>query len=379
MLITRLFHTIPSEGRTSMEVYASELAAALHRVAEPDVKVLDFFPQQAQWLTRALNVPGLRDVRRYWARYAEYQWQARGNDGDVNHIIDHGYAHLAFSLDPGRTIVTFHDYVVLKLKERAFPISSYPRFTTMLGHRLSLTAIRRVSRVIAVSHAALNDFLHHVDYDPARVRVVHEGVSSRFSRYQREWPGSSTAEAEMEPTVRILHVGHCGPYKNIEGILRCIPMIARRLGSPVQFVKVGAPFSPEQKALIGRLGIGDSILHLGMVPASDLPRIYAESHVLLFPSFYEGFGLPVLEAMACGTPVVASNVGALPEVVGDTGLLADPTDHVSLVEAVVQVVTQPSLKATLQQRGLERARQFTWEKTARETLAVYREVYEETH
>jgi glycosyltransferase involved in cell wall biosynthesis len=130
-------------------------------------------------------------------------------------------------------------------------------------------------------------------------------------------------------------------------------------------------------ALISRLRIGDRVRHLGMLPAEELPRVYRAADLLLMPSFYEGFGLPVLEAMACGTPVVASDGGSLPEVVGDAGLLAAPTDIDGLVGAAVRVLTDPQLRDDLRRRGIDRARAFTWDRTAAATSAVYKSVYEE--
>jgi len=179
--------------------------------------------------------------------------------------------------------------------------------------------------------------------------------------------------------MRILHVGHCGIYKNIEGILRSIPLLVARLGPQVVFVKVGGPFTRSQLALIDRLGIEQHVQHLGMIPAADLPGVYAGADLLLMPSLHEGFGLPALEAMACGTPVIASNQGSLPEVVGDAALLVEPNDVEQIAAAAERLLTDARLRADLRKKGLKRARTFTWERTARETLAVYQQVYEENH
>jgi glycosyltransferase involved in cell wall biosynthesis len=226
--------------------------------------------------------------------------------------------------------------------------------------------------VIAVSDSSRKDFLRFTDYPPERVRVVPNGVSEHFQP-----PTGPPRTPPESGQARILHVGHCGPYKNVEGILQALPLISRRMGTPVVFNKVGGAFTDGQRTLIGRLGIADQVRHVGTVPLADLPRMYAAADVLLLPSLYEGFGLTALEAMACGTPVVASDAGSLPETVGDAGLLVAPTDVEAIADAVVRVVTDAPLRVALRQRGLERARSFTWERTARETLAVYREIFEE--
>jgi glycosyltransferase involved in cell wall biosynthesis len=175
----------------------------------------------------------------------------------------------------------------------------------------------------------------------------------------------------------ILQVGHSGPYKNVEAILCVLPIIQKRIGRPVELLKVGGPFTSVQLQLIERLGIGDRVRFLGAVDVSNLLAAYTKADLLLMPSLYEGFGLPALEAMACGTPVVVSNKGSLPEVVGEAGLYVEPTDFEGIADAVARVLTEPQLRAQMRARGLKQAANFSWERTARETLAVYREVFEE--
>jgi glycosyltransferase involved in cell wall biosynthesis len=368
-MLVRLFHTLASEGRTSMEVYARQLAAALPGVANG--LTVDHWRVSGRLRGAASRLGPLAPLAGYVDRYGLYQWCVRGKDADVNHVVDHGYGHLGFSLNPRRTVVTFHDAVLLKLEARELPTDTYPRIS-ILGHKLSLRAITRVARVITPSESSRSDFLRFTDYRPDQVRVVPQGVSDQF----RPLGDADDGTRSREP-VRLLHVGHCGPYKNIEGILRALPRIRRRLAAPVVLTKVGGQFNPGQRALIRQLGIDDAVHHVGAIPLDDLVRTYARGDVLLTPSLYEGFGMTALEAMACGTPVVASNVGSLPDVVGDAGLLVPPTDIEAIADAVVRVVTDRELRDTLRQRGLERARSFTWERTARETLAVYREIHEE--
>ena len=250
--------------------------------------------------------------------------------------------------DPGCTVETIHDAMLQKIRGREIP-----------KDLLRLTSIRE-----------------------ERVRVVPNGVSERFLRADAgEDRGAAFPAARSRPAgspangpLRILHVGHCAPYKNIETILRAIPAICRRLGVPVLLVKVGGPFTRDQRTLIGQLGLEDRVEYLGTVPLEDLPGVYGRADLLLMPSLHEGFGLPALEAMACGTPVVVSNRGSLPEVVGDAGLLVEPHDIEGIARAAERLTTDPALRTDLIRRGRERARAFTWERTARETLAVYQEV-----
>jgi len=363
----RLLHTIPSEGRTSSEVYANELGRALRPLLdEPDV-LRDWYPRDRLAAGPPHPVPA---VVRYAQRYLAYQWSVRRGDESIDHIVDHGYGHLAFSLDGRRTVVTVHDTILLKLAAGELP-GPRPRWT-ILGHRVSLRGIRRVARVLTDSEATRNDFLRFTGSDPARVVTVPLGISPHF----QPGPDPDQQGAATRP-LRILHVGHTGFYKNIEGILRAISPISRTVGRPVLFVKAGTPFTAEQRQLIGELGIGPQVEHLGMVPEAQLPGVYRGADLLLMPSWHEGFGLPALEAMACGTPVVVSDRGSLPEVVGEAGLIVNPQDDVQVVYGVVRALTDGRLRAEQRQRGLDRVRNFTWERTARQTLAQYRAVEQE--
>jgi glycosyltransferase involved in cell wall biosynthesis len=128
-----------------------------------------------------------------------------------------------------------------------------------------------------------------------------------------------------------------------------------------------------------RLGLENHMHFMGFVPEDDLPALYNGADLFAFPSLYEGFGLPVLEAMACGTPVITSNVSSLPEVAGNAALLVDPYNVDELAGAIRRILSDPALAADLRARGLERARQFSWERTAQETLEVYRNVLQQTH
>jgi glycosyltransferase involved in cell wall biosynthesis len=362
----RLLHTIPSEGRTSSEVYANQLGRALRPLLDDSDVLRDWYPDDRLAAGAPRPVPAML---RYAQRYLAYQWSVRDGEGTIDHIVDHGYGHLAFSLDGRRTVVTVHDTILLKLAAGELP-GPRPRWT-ILGHRVSLRGIGRVARVLTSSEATRQDFLRFTGSDPARVVTVPLGISPYFQPGPDRGPDPDGVATRP---LRILHVGHTGFYKNIEGILRAIPPISRTVGRPVVFVKAGTPFTAEQRQLIGELGIGTRVEHLGMVPEAQLPEVYREADLLLMPSWHEGFGLPALEAMACGTPVVVSDRGSLPEVVGEAGLIVNPQDDVELVYGVVRALTDGRLRAELRQRGLDRVRSFTWERTARQTLAQYRAV-----
>ena len=173
----------------------------------------------------------------------------------------------------------------------------------------------------------------------------------------------------------ILHVGTIEPRKNLSTLVRAYARLRREHRLTPELVLAGEPgwmYQPTVR-LVEELGLRNSVHFIGRVPAAELPAVYSAADLLVFPSLYEGFGLPPLEAMTCGTPVVASNVSSLPEVVGDAGLLVDPRDETALAEAMFRALTDTDLRQQMRERGLQRAKGFSWERCARETLAVYAE------
>jgi glycosyltransferase involved in cell wall biosynthesis len=175
----------------------------------------------------------------------------------------------------------------------------------------------------------------------------------------------------------LLSVGSLEPGKNRERLLQAFARLQARGLKHALVVAGQRAWRYEGEApLARRLGLADSVRFLGHVPQADLPALYSAADLFVFPSLYEGFGLPALEALACGTPVVASNVSALPEVVGDAALQVSPLDVEALADAMERLLRDDRLRSDLRERGLERAAQFSWEKAARQTAEVYHRVVE---
>lgn len=347
----RLFKAFPDLYRKSMEVYSDSLEVALRLQLDPADSVMSYSPEGAHLAPR---------LARYWSQYVGYQLQAPRVQRDINHVIDHAYGHLLYSLDPTKTVVTFHDAIALKTRVN-------------LIQRYNLSGIRRAAVVLCDSEAARRDFLHLCEYPPERVRVIYLGVNENFFKSP---DGNPKQRLGLSPGRTLLHVGHSKSYKNIPALLHVLSILTRSLRMDVQLLKVGGRFVPDQEKLARQLGVSDKIVHLGIVPQERLPEVYRCADLLLYPSWDEGFGLPVLEAMASGIPVVASNRGSLPEIIGDAGLLVDPSDYEGMAKTVADVLEQQPLRGRLSEAGLKRARLFTWVKTAQQTLQVYRKVYE---
>lgn len=255
---------------------------------------------------------------------------------------------------PGALVATLHDANHLALKED-YGLGRQAYYRLIVGPRA------RTSRaLITVSEFSRRELARHLDLNPFRLQVIPQGVDPRFA------PPAPEAVAQLKarlglPAEFALTVGNAKPFKNLSLLVR----IAQAL--PLPLVVLAGPEARE-------LGFPPSSRILDEVPEALLPTLYGAARMLLFPSTYEGFGLPALEAMACGCPVVAAHAGSLPEVVGDAGLLLEPHDEAGWAEAVRRLQVDLPLRETLLERGLERAARYGWEACARKTLAVYARV-----
>jgi glycosyltransferase involved in cell wall biosynthesis len=240
-----------------------------------------------------------------------------------------------------------------------------------LNHRLLVPGFcRRANAIIVVSNNIKHDLVKYLGVDPAKIRVVYYGLSPSF-RPVRDPARLAEARRRYElPERFVLYVGQIYPAKNFGGILRALARLKGRI--PHKLVVAGEPRSDyeEDLTLIDRLGLSGDVRFVGWVGQEELPTLYSLADVFLFPSLYEGFGIPLLEAMACACPIVTANVGSPPEVTDGAAVLVDPRDVEAIAQAVEAVVNDPQLRGRLVERGQARAREFTWEKCARETLEV---------
>jgi glycosyltransferase involved in cell wall biosynthesis len=234
--------------------------------------------------------------------------------------------------------------------------------------------VKRAAAVIADSAQTKRDLETFVGIDPRKVTVIHPGLNQDFA-HDRESGQALRRRLNLGDGPLMLQIGRTF-YKNIAGVLRVLHRL-RQQGIDIRLARVGRALFGEERALAERLGVADQVLELGAVPDDDIPALYNAVDLLLFPSLYEGFGWPPLEAMACGTPVVCSRSGSLDEVVGDAALTADPEDIDALTWHAATVLTDVRLRETMVARGLAHAARFTWDRTAEQVISVYREVLKE--
>jgi glycosyltransferase involved in cell wall biosynthesis len=227
--------------------------------------------------------------------------------------------------------------------------------------------------VVAGSEQTRRDLLELLELDPDRIEVISPGLDAEFRPRPEEREGARRRLGLGGPI--LLHVGHTGFYKNIEGCLRILARL-RHQGIDARLVRVGEPLRPAQRALMERLGLGSFVREAGRATVEELAQLYIAADVLLFPSLYEGFGWPPLEAMACGLPVVCSNAGSLPEVAGEAALMTAAEDEEGLTRCVAEVLAQPAVAAGMRARGVRAAARYSWDVAAARVAGVYERVLE---
>lgn len=327
---------------TGVARYSQRLITALAALREPDLHLLlAARPKRFPALRRAF--PSLRH-----AVLQEPLFLPRRCD--LFHGLNQRLPRHRFR----RQVVTIHDVFALSSERYSTP-DFRRRFSQMLRD-----ASARADHFITVSAYTRDELCRHLGVDPARVTVIHHGVD----------PAGGRTHAAREPLLLI--VGAVQVRKNTLAAVR----VLERLPKPVRLVVAGGSGYGADDAYeyVRKNCLSDRVAFLGHAGEEQLENLYARASLLLFPSLEEGFGLPVLEAMARGLPVVASNSSSLPEICGDAALLADPTDVGGLTEACRRILDDPALRADLAARGRRQAAGFSWEKAARETLAVYRRV-----
>ena len=267
-----------------------------------------------------------------------------------------------------RRVVTIHDVIHLRFPAYFSPVQrAYARL--MIGH-----ACRGADAVIVDSEFGRKELLRCIPCPPEKIHVIPLGVSGDFAPADDNASAGGFRRKHNVGTKFLLYVGSLKPHKNVPALIRALAGLTDRMD--VQLVCVGERVEEDAalRALTGSTGIRDRVRSLGWLPEPDLIAAYRAATAVVLPSLYEGFGFPVLEAMACGTPVIGSNAASIPEVMGDAGILFDPSAQGELSAAIQLVLADSSLRDSLRDKGLRRAKLFTWKRCAEETLNLYRSI-----
>lgn len=311
-----------------------------------------------------------------WARLARAGMglELRGASRFVE--VFHASDQLPFAPPGAAVVLTIHD-----LTTRRFP-EMHVAENAALHATKERFARDRADRIIAVSEATRRDIVSELGIPPERVSVVYEAADARFRPHTPDETRTILEQYDLAHGAYVLSVGTLEPRKNYVRLIEAYAMLHARYAPaahlPPLIIAGGNGWkydailaAPEQTGVVG------FVRFLGRVPDDDLPALIAGSHVFVYPSLYEGFGLPPLEALACGVPVVVSHAASLPEVVGDAGLYCNPYDPHDIARQIAALLEDNDLALRLRYASVMRAQQFSWERTARETLAVYAQARDE--
>ncbi|HDY67922.1 MAG TPA: glycosyltransferase family 1 protein [Candidatus Scalindua sp.] len=286
---------------------------------------------------------------------------------DVVHFPGQSYPLLPFRC---ASVITVHD-----LTYDVYP-ETYTLSKRIYKNTVMHMAIARADKIIVDAKITKEDILHRYDIAEGKIVVINCGLNDIFKQIKDSKSLENTREKFGLPQHFILHVGTLSPGKNLVSLLNAYAILKRKKNSLHKLVVVG-PTGWLYDSIFERvshLRLKDDVIFLGYVEDVDLVHIYNLADIFVLVSLYEGFGFPPLEAMACGTPVITSNAGSLPEVVGEAALMVNPLDVEGLAKVVEKSLMDSALRDELIEKGFARTKLFSWEETARKTLAVYKEI-----
>jgi alpha-1,3-rhamnosyl/mannosyltransferase len=361
---------------TGIAAYTRNLAMAL--LERSDIEPLFFYGFSWSEALRAAPVPGIDPLKAVVKRliprpYALMRFaQQRCFDGGARRYhfdLYHEPSYLPFRF-VGPVVITIHDLSPLRYPE-THPQQRVQTVTEQLPR-----AVERAAAIIVDSEAVRREVIETLGVSPERVNTIHLGVSAEYRPRPAEEAGPCLARYRLGYGQYVLAVGTLEPRKNLVAALDAYMALPETLRKSTPMVIAGMRgwLSAELEARIRIHEQRGEVRWLGYVPAEDLPVLYSGATLLVYPSRYEGFGLPVLEAMASGIPVITSNQSSLPEVAGDAGIMVDPEDVDGLREQMLRLIEDRDEASRRGALGIERAKMFTWQACAEKTVAVYKQV-----
>lgn len=355
----------------SMDVYTDNLIDRLKQL-QPTWEIVEIAPtpwgkngDENLWKSGT-------GARKYYERLWNHPRQVSQITADIYHIVDHSNAHVAYWLKKtGKPIVvTCHDLVQFVYPDILKDRSRFPALS-MASWKYSVRGMKVADRIVAVSTNTAQDVARSLDIPTDKITVVPNGVEPYF----QPLPATDTAAIRHRyrstpETLCLLNVGSNHQRKNIPTILKVLVALRDR-GIDVKLWKVGDEFTPEQLAAIRSNDLESTIIEIRNPDKQTLLEIYNTADMLLAPSLYEGFGLTILEAMACGMPVISADVSSLPEVAGDAAILVPPLDVEAIVDGIISLHRNSMLRQNYVDKGIIRAKLFNWEQAATSLSQIY--------
>lgn len=334
-----------SDNIYSMEIYLQEVEKELKNTDTPFITIrppepftLSKIPHKLKQIYRYLSLYIILPLKLVFIR----------NNYNHFHIIDHTYSYLAIILGKKCTI-TCHDLYSYHTNEKR---SLFGKIDKLL-FKWSTKQMIHSNQIISVSKYTGKDIIETLGVSESLITVSHEGINSSIKF-------TNTVPADINnDCIKIIHVGSNDPRKNIELIFNVIHILQNK-NIPVQLIKVGAPFSNQQKNIITKLSINQSILHKGFLTNEELSKYYSSSDILLFPSTFEGFGFPIIEAMRCKCAVIALNGSSITELIKETGIGIDENNANEFIKVIENFINNPKLLKSQKEKSEVFSRKFHW-------------------
>lgn len=358
---------------TGLSRYVNSLEEGLRQVSGVQASVMTTRPPRIPaWLLRLASLLGA-DLKTFFASYPLHLSQPPQS---IYHLTSQNLATLLVFQSLRPAVVTVHDIIPLLVLGHP-ELDTFQHLADRFLFRLSIAGLRRAQALIAISQYTRQTLIEALGYPAEKIHVVYRVVDTQRFNPQIS-PEPAFQRFNLRPGCRyILYVGSDDPRKNLACLVQAFAVIQAQFPDLYLLIAGASHFSIQRqklKELVNQVNLPERILFLGKIPDHDLPALYKAADIFVLPSLYEGFGLPALEAMACGVPVIVANAASLPEVVGDAGLLFDPLDSAALAKCLNQVLCDPDLKKHLSLCGRERAVEFNLARQAQETVEIYHQV-----
>lgn len=363
------YRCFAADKRMSMDVYAHSLATAC---AHRGLELHEFIPTSK--LERFSASKSLMRYLRYW----HYPNAVKGQNADIHHVVDHGYAHLLPKLNLGKTCVTVHDLIPMlhwmgqvdrpESEEKKPNKPNKP----ILNLR-SLSYLKKFDGVIAVSNNTKQDLVHHLGIDSEKISVIPPVIASHFKHVDETQINELRRKYQLDNSSKWLMISGSEFYKNNRTSLAVLRELNQHSEEKFCLIKTGH-LSDEFNQLVVEYDLVDNVRSLFLEDVTELATLYALVDTFLFPSWYEGFGMPVAEALACGTPVVTSNRGALPEVGGELSLKCAPDDVPQFARHVQSSVSDKELRQRVVNQGTAWVEQFRSATVGQKLERFYRDL-----
>lgn len=355
---------------TGVGTYTYNLIKGISNVYPPEHIFLVDYTDHSDFnsLNKLILVPSVKYLPKksyLWHLYIQFKLRKNNFDLDIIHSPEN--ASLFVKLQNQKKVITVHDIIAYLYSEFGF---TGIRYKYLLNKSLNTA-----DKIITDSYNTKKDLINYFGVPEQKINVIYLAADEKFKVLgSQEIDPILTKYRILSPY--IFYVGGFMKHKNVPLLLKAFHKLKKE-GIPHKLIFTGKNSNKHIQNVIQKLNLQKHVIFLGYVESEDLPALYNGADLFVYPSLYEGFGLPPLEAMACGCPVVISNTSSLPEVVGDAGVFFDPYNVDDLVRSIYEVLTDSAQKEKLVRKGLDRAKQFSWEKCARETIEVYMSVLSE--